>query len=385
MESGSWPGVFVASPDRPTWAEVDAGALAHNLREWRAVAGVPVMAVLKANAYGHGAVWAARVAHTAGVRSLGVACLSEALELRRAGIEAETLVLGYTPPWQARDAVGRGVSVTVFGWEEAEALSRAAVDLGRSASVHVKVDTGMGRIGLSPEEAPGFIGRLRGLPGLEVAGVFTHFGSADQVDQSYAYRQLDRFLSLVQALEARGMRPPKAHAANTAAALTMPAACLDLVRVGIGLYGLSPSHEVPLPDRFRPVLSFKTIVSQVKEVRPGTYLGYGQGHPVRQPMVVAVIPVGYADGFRRGPVNWGEVLVRGRRCPLVGNVCMDQSMVDVGGVPGVRQGDEVVLIGGQGAATISVGEVADGIGTNPHEVVCAISARVPRVSVGSAG
>ncbi|NPV09062.1 MAG: alanine racemase [Anaerolineae bacterium] len=375
-----WDSVRMVRPERPTWVELDVEALGSNTRLLRQACGVPLMAVLKADAYGHGAARTARVVLRHGAESLGVACLGEASALRRAGIEAEILVLGYTPAWQARQAVREGVSCAVFGWEEAEALARAGADLGTRAVVQVKVDTGMARLGLTPEAVPAFLARLARLSTLEVRGIFTHFGSADSADLSYTRRQLDRFQDLLDRLEVEGLRPPVAHAANTAAALRLPESRLDLVRVGIGLYGLDPSSEAPLPEGFRPVLSLKTTVAQVKVVPPGTYVGYGRAHLTDRETTVAVIPVGYADGFRRGPRNWGSVLVRGRHCPILGNVCMDQAMVDVSGVPGVRKGDEVVLIGRQGDATIGAADVAARLGTIAYEVVSEILARVPRMT-----
>jgi len=375
-----WELVRLARPERPTWIELDVEALARNVRCFQQVCQVPVMAVLKADAYGHGAVRVARIVSQNGVNSLGVACLSEAKALREAGIECDILVLGYTPPWQAREAVRHRITCTVFGREEAEALSRAAVALDRIAKVHVKVDTGMARLGLWPEKAVWYLEWLGSLPGLEVEGVFSHFGSADEADCSYARLQLGRFQELLRQLGRAGLRPPVAHIANTAAALTIPESRLDMVRVGIGLFGLRPSEHVALPSGCKPVLSFKTTVAQVKEVPEGIFVGYGQETLIERPTTIAVIPVGYADGFRRSPRNWGEVIIRGVRCPIIGNVCMDQTMVDVTEVAGVRRGDEVVLIGSQGDVSISVDEVACRLGTIGYEVVSGILARVPRLA-----
>ncbi|MHB0875851.1 MAG: alanine racemase [Anaerolineae bacterium] len=377
-QEAHWRSVRLARPERPTWVEIDVEVLAENTRLICRAVGVPVIAVLKADAYGHGAVRVARVVTANGAASLAVACLSEAKVLRQAGVRAPILVLGYTPPWQAREAVRLEVATAVFGDEQADALSRAARALGSLARVHVKVDTGMARLGLTPEETPSFLGMLSRLPGTQVDGVFTHFGSADDPDSGYTERQLDAFLRLLAVLEQQGLRPPIAHAANTAAALTLPAARLDAVRVGIGLYGLQPSATVALPQGCRAVLAFKTTVGQVKVVPAGTFVGYGKAHLTEGERRIATIPVGYADGFRRGPANWGEVLIRGRRCPIIGNVCMDQAMVDVSQEPDVAKGDEVVLIGRQGAAGISADEVAVRLGTVAYEVVSAILARVPR-------
>ena len=375
-----WETLRLVRPERPTWIEIDAEALAGNARRFRQVCGVPLMAVLKADAYGHGAARVARIALANGAEGIGVACLSEARALREAGIGAEILVLGYTPRWQARQAVRLGVTCTVFGEEEAQALSHAAEALRSTAKVQVKVDTGMARLGLAPADVLPFARELRRLPRIDVTGIFTHFGSADDVNQGYARLQLDRFLDVLAQLEREGLRPRLAHAANTAAALMLPEARLDMVRIGIGLYGLPPSPHVALPAGVREVLSLKTTVAQVKQVSAGSFVGYGQAHCPVSPLVIAVIPVGYADGFRRAPRNWGKVLVRGQRCPLVGDVCMDQAMVDVSSLPGVRKGDEVVLIGRQGDANIGADEVAERLGTINYEVVSQSLARVPRIT-----
>lgn len=369
-------------PARLTWVEVDLEAIAQNVRRLRGIVGeqVAIMAVVKADGYGHGAIKVAYTALNNGADWLGVACLNEALALRAAGIEAPILILGYTPPWQAQQVVEHGIDATVFNLEPAQALGRAAAALGRTARVHVKVDTGMGRLGLLPEDTVPFVEALAAVPGLAVQGIFTHFAMADSADRSHCNEQWRRFKGLLAELARRGLRPPLAHAANSAATLTMPEAHLDMVRVGVALYGLSPSADVPCPPGFRPALAFKTQVSQVKTVPAGSCVSYGCTYRTARESRLAVIPVGYADGFRRAPQHWGEVLVRGRRAPIVGRVCMDQTIIDVTDIPGVRQGDEVVLIGSQGEERITADEVAARLGTINYEVVSEILARVPRVS-----
>ncbi|NLD42958.1 MAG: alanine racemase [Chloroflexi bacterium] len=376
-----WQQVSLRRPGRPTWVEIDLGAVAHNVRLLAGAVGpaVGVMAVLKADAYGHGAARVARTALNNGASWLGVACLGEAADLRRAGITASILSLGYTPPWQAREAVLYDVATTLYAKDLATALGRAAADLGRPARVHVKVDTGMGRLGLSPGEVLPFMRWLRGVPGVVVEGLFTHLATADAADLTDARGQLVAFEGVIAALRAEGLVPPLLHAANSAAALRLPESRYNMVRPGIALVGLNPSAEAPLPEGFRPALAFKCQVAQVKALPAGAPVGYGGAWRAARESRIAVIPVGYADGFRRGPANWGEVLVRGRRAPLVGNVCMDQAMIDVTDIPGVRAGDEVVLIGHQGEEAITADEVAARLGTINYEVVSAILARVPRV------
>ena len=384
-QTQAWRRVVVMRPDRPTWLEVDLSAIGRNTQLVKELVGpdVRVLVSLKADAYGHGALRVARTALHNGASWLGVATVSEAAPLRDAGIHAPILVFGYAPPWQARDVAQLDLRATVYSLDTASALSRAALDLGRDVRVHVKVDTGMARLGLRWEDIPrivAFVETLRQMPGLVVEGVFTHFATADSADQTYAQRQLERFQMVLAALEERGLRPPIVHAANSAATLSLPLARYDMVRPGVAIYGLAPSADVRLPEEFRPALAFKTQVAQVKDVPPGEGISYGATYVTTRTTTIAVLPVGYADGFRRAPANWGEVLVRGRRAPLLGRVCMDQCMVDVSDIPGVRQGDEVVLIGRQDGDELTAEEVASRLGTINYEVVAELLARVPRMS-----
>ena len=380
-QNRGWNQVRLERPGRPTWVEVDLEAIGHNVRRiaQHVGPGVAVLAVLKADGYGHGA---AKIAHTAlhnGATWLGVACLGEAQALRRAGISAPILVLGFTPAWQARAAVLDDVRVTVFSTHVAEALAQAAQDLGRVAHVHVKVDTGMGRLGLLPEQVLPFVRTIAAYPGLEVEGVFTHMSSADEADLGYTRWQLARFDGVLRELKNNQLLPAHIHAASSACLLRLPESHYNMVRPGIALYGLNPSAEAPLPEGFKAAFSWKCQVAQVRELPEGSCISYGRTYRAARPARIAVIPVGYADGFRRAPVNWGHVLVRGQRAPVVGRVCMDQSMIDVTDIPGVREGDEVVLIGTQGHAQLTVDEVAASLGTINYEVVSEILARVPRV------
>ncbi len=384
-QTQAWRKFVVTRPERPTWIEIDLSAIADNTRHVAGLVGpdVRVLVSLKADAYGHGALRVARTALRNGASWLGVATVSEAEPLRDGGIEAPILVFGYTAPWQAREAVRLDLRATVYSLETARALSRAAGDLGRVMRVHVKVDTGMARLGLRAEEVANvvrFVEELGRLPGIVVEGIFTHFATADSADRSYAEKQLARFHDVVSALTERGLRPPIIHAANSAAMLAFPEARFDMVRPGVAIYGIHPSEEVRLPDGFRPALAFKTQVAQVKEVPAGEGVSYGATYVTERPTRVAVLPVGYADGFRRAPANWGEVLVRGRRAPLIGRVCMDQCMIDVTDIPEVRAGDEAVLIGRQGDDALTAEEVAARLGTIAYEVVAELLARVPRLS-----
>jgi alanine racemase len=384
-QTQAWRRLIVMRPDRPTWLEIDLDAIAANTRQIKEIAGpaTDVLVSLKADAYGHGALRVARTTLLNGASWLGVATLSEATPLRTAGVTAPILVFGYIPPWQAREAARLDLRATVYSADIAAELAQAARDLDRTMRVHVKVDTGMARLGLRAEDVEGivrFVEELHGMRGVEVEGLFTHLATADSADQTYALRQLARFDAVLAALDERGLRPPIVHAANSAAALTLPQSRYSLVRPGIAIYGLAPSEEVPLPAGFQPALAFKTQVAQVKDIPPGEGVSYGATYITERETRIAVLPVGYADGFRRAPATWGSVLIHGHEAPLIGRVCMDQCMVDVSHISDVRRGDEVVLIGEQGEATLSAEEVARRLGTISYEVVSALLARVPRVS-----
>ena len=389
-QSPAWKQIYIIRPDRPTWVEIDLGAIGNNMRRLKRMVGeqVGMIATLKGDAYGHGAIKVARTVLSNGAEMLGVACLNEAVALRRADITAPILVLGYTPAWQAREAVLNEVTATVFSLDVARALSKAAIDLNSEVRVHVKVDTGMGRLGLLPDQVLGFIREIIDLPGLIIEGIFTHLAISDMPDahgvvgwgREYTLNQLSSFRDVLQELEDSGVHIPYAHVANSAAMFAYPESHFNMVRPGIAIFGLAPSPQLPCPAGFELALSFKTQIAQVKELPPGSYVSYGCAYRTKGPTRIAVIPVGYADGFRRGPRTWGEVLVKGRRAPVVGRVCMDQTMIDVTDIPGVRQGDEVVLIGQQGGNRITVEEAAERLGTINYEVVSEILARVPRLT-----
>ena len=383
-QTPGWKQIVVMRPERPTWVEIDLSAIGNNTRRLKALVGprVRLLATLKADAYGHGALKVARTVLHNGASMLGVATVSEAAPLRKTGISVPILVFGYVPHWQMREAVRLNLTVTLYAVESARALSRAALALEQEVKVHVKVDTGMGRLGVRAEqidEILSLVNEIIALPGLELEGIYTHFAMADAHDLTHARMQLARFQDVLRVLEAQHLRPPLVHAANSAAMLSLPEAHFAMVRPGIALYGMDPSTEVRLPEGFRPALSFKTQVAQVKVIPAGECISYGCTYTTDRPTRVAVLPVGYADGFRRAPANWGSVLIHGQEAPLLGRICMDQCMVDVAHIPQARMGDEVVLIGRQGTATLSAEQVAQRLGTINYEVVSEILARVPRV------
>jgi alanine racemase len=375
------PVVRVARPARPTWVEVDLEAIAFNVRQIKEIVGpeVEVLTILKADAYGHGAITVARTALNNGAYYCGVASVNEAVRLRNGGVDAPILVLGYTPAWLAKKALLQDITLTLYDADLARAFSRAAIELRRTARIHIKVDTGMGRLGLLPDQVVSFVEEIRDLPGLNLEGIFTHFSVADDKDLTYTRWQLSRFHEVLDRLAEIGITFPFVHCANSAGLLRLPEAHFSMVRLGLAMYGLQPSPHVSLPPGFRPALAWKTSIAQVKTLPPGSFVSYGNTYQTQGEETIAIIPVGYADGFRRAPTRWQAVLVRGQRAPIVGRVCMDQTMIDVSHIPNVRVGDEVVLIGRQGEDEITAEEVADWLGTINYEVVSEILARVPRV------
>jgi len=381
--------------DHPLWAEVDLSAIVHNLNEVKRLAGplARIMAVVKADAYGHGAVPVARAAVENGAQWLGVARAAEGIALRKAGIRQPVLVFGYSPPGLAPVLARYSISQTVSSVAMAKAISEAATSAGAAVSVHLKVDTGMGRLGLVPDALRGkksdsagcsAVGEamvIAGLDGLVMEGLYTHFAASDSADKTSAKNQLERFCAFVSAAETAGIRPDVIHAANSAAVIDlMPEACFDLVRPGIMLYGLYPSGEM---DRSRanlkPALQVKARIGQVKSVPPGFAVSYGSTWRAPASTRIATVPVGYADGYSRTMSSRGEMVVRGRRAPVVGRVCMDQTMLDVGGIPDVAPGDEAVILGTRGQECISADELASALGTINYEVVSTLMARVPRI------
>lgn len=365
------------------WAEVEISALVHNLDAVRGLVGpgTAVMAVVKANAYGHGLVEAARVFRDHGADWLGVARAEEGLRLRGAGIETPVLVLGFTPPVCYREALRGELALTVYDYEAARLLSEEAGRRGVAARVHLKVDTGMGRLGLRVNDnIYREIIRIAMLPHLEVEGLFTHFARADERDKQHVQRQVVRFMEVACTLGQDGIDIPLLHAANSAAVIDLPESHLNLVRPGIMLYGLYPSEEV---DRARvtlqPALSLKAQVSMVKKVPPGAAISYGGTYVTPETRVLATVPCGYGDGYTRFLSNKGVVLVHGQRAPVVGTICMDQFIIDVTGISGVAVGDEVVLYGKQNGVALPADETARRIGTINYEILCALSDRVPRL------
>jgi alanine racemase len=360
-----------------TWLEVDLNVLENNVHHLSSLTKALVMAIVKADGYGHGAIPVAKAAVRGGASWCGVARIEEATLLRAAGLQCPILLLGFTPTGRIEQAIGADLSMTVWQEEQVRAVAAAAARMRRKAKLHLKVDTGMGRIGVEPQSAVAMARLVSSNPYLTLEGVFTHFARADEEDPAPTNAQLATFADVVRALDAHSLRPPLVHAANSAATLTRPDAHFDLVRTGICIYGLHPASRPILPKQLKPVLTWKAQLSHVKEVPPGTGVGYGHTYRTTRPERIGTVPVGYADGLRRGYTN--EVLIRGTRVPVVGAISMDQCTLRLDMVPDAACGDEVVLLGQQGHARISAEEIARRWDTINYDVVASIGARVPRV------
>lgn len=365
---------------RPVWVEIDLNAIRHNLAEIRRLVGpaVEIMAVVKADAYGHGAVKIAKTALKSGASWLGVALPEEGIALREAGITAPILVFSPLQTDQAQVMVEFDLTSTICILEPVVALSRAATAAGKKVSFHVKIDTGMGRIGVPASEGIVFIKKINSLPGLVSGGIFSHLATADERDKEYAKHQIKNFNKVIIDLKTEGLLPPKVHLANSAGIIDLPQTYYNMVRPGIILYGMYPSDEV-LVDRIqlKPAFSLKTKVVFMKRVSQGTAISYGCKYNTAKESTIVTIPIGYADGWSRRLSGKAEVLISGKRFPIVGTICMDLCMVDVGDEP-VEIGQEVVLIGCQGTERITADEIGYHLGTINYEVTCMISDRAPR-------
>jgi alanine racemase len=375
----SSPPSEISGPDRPTRAIIDLNALDRNFEEVRRQAGGrKVLAVVKAQAYGHGAVRISRRLMALGTDMLGVALVEEGRELRSAGIDVPILVMGAVFPDQAETITDLGLTPVLYTAKVAEALSAAAVKRGAVVPVHIKIDTGMGRIGLPVDEAARFIKALTRLEGIRVQGLMTHFADADLADKAFSGQQMDRLEALISSLGEHGIEVPLRHAANSAALLDFHRALFTMVRPGLMLYGYDPLTDKAVRG-LQPVLSLLTRIAFLKTVPAGATVSYGRTFTTSRKSLIATIPIGYADGYRRALSNRGEALVRGVRVPVVGRVCMDMCMLDVTDVPDVSEQDEVVLLGQQDGQRITADELAERTGTIAYEVLCGISSRVPRV------
>jgi alanine racemase len=370
---------------RPTWLEINLDNLAHNMRETRKLVreGTLIMAVVKGDAYGHGAVASAKVFLENGADWLGVATLTEALELRKAGYMAPILVLGYTPENQYVELVEADVRAAIYNVGHAASLSKVAMERSRRARIHIKIDSGLGRIGFLPnEQSISDIMKISRLPGVEVEGIFTHFAVAGSPDKSYTRQQFNRFMWVVEELRRRGLDIPLKHASASQAIIDLPEYNLDMVRAGTMLYALFSTKELSENKAMlRPALTLKTRISNLKTVPSGTGISYGLTFTTKRESKIGTLPIGFADGYKSILSNKGYVGVRGSRVPVVGVVCMDQLMIDLTEVEGVEVGDEVVLFGYGDGSSPRIDEFAAWADTHVHEIACSITRRVPRVYV----
>lgn len=382
----------------PVWAEIDIQAIEYNLQIVRQLIqpAVEIMAVVKADGYGHGAETVAHAVCNAGVDALGVARLSEAVSLRKAGVTLPIMIFGYTPPECTEVLINYSLTQTLFSLPYAEAINCYAKKAGGCISAHLKIDTGMGRLGLIPnyqgntrnnsykieEKFLDTIKNICNLENLSIKGIFTHFAASDTTDKTSAKKQLAIFNTVVHELEMANIKIPCKHAANSGAIIGFPDAHLDMVRPGIMMYGLYPSEEMESPElQLKPAMQLKAKVVQTKQVPSDFSISYGHTFTTAKPTTIATLPLGYADGYDRRLSSLGKVLIRGQYAPVVGRICMDQLVIDIGHIQGVSEGDEAVIWGKQNNKVITVDSIANQLGTINYEVVSTIMTRVPKIYV----
>lgn len=367
---------------RSVWAEIDLDAVKFNIENIKKISkDREVVAVVKADAYGHGAVDMVPTLLENGASRLAVAMISEALELRKNGIKAPIMILGYTPLEYAKELIENDIEQTVYSLDYVRELSQIAKSLGKKAKIHIAIDTGMGRIGFLPgKETVDTIERIVKLEGINTVGMFTHFSTADELDKTYTYEQFNKMKSVIEGLKERNIEIPFKHESNSGAIIDMPETFLEGVRAGIILYGYYPSDEVHkdvLP--LKKVLTLKTRVSHVKELDEDMYISYGRTFKTSKKSKIATIPVGYADGYSRLLSGKAKVIINGQLAPVVGRICMDQCMVDVTDLGEVNIGDEVILLGEQNGVKYDADDMARDMGTINYEIICMLKQRIPRV------
>ncbi|MDD6795203.1 MAG: alanine racemase [Clostridiaceae bacterium] len=369
---------------RSVWAEVDLDAAKFNMESIRNLVGdKDIIAVVKADAYGHGAVDLAPVFLENGANRLAVAMLSEALELINSNINAPIMILGYTPIEYGKYLIENNIEQTVYDLEYVKKLSSLALSMGKKAKVHIALDTGMGRIGfMASEETVSIIRKISKMEGIEVVGMFTHFSTSDERDKEYTYKQFNKITGMIGRLKEENINIPIKHVSNSGAIIDLPETYLDAVRAGIILYGYLPSDEVDgerLP--MKPLMQIKTRVSHVKEMDKDMYISYGRKFKTERKSVIATLPIGYADGYSRLLSGKAKVIINGKFAPVVGNICMDQCMVDVTDIGEVHIGDEVTVMGSCGELKYDADDMARDMGTINYEIICAVKQRIPRVYI----
>lgn len=368
-------------PLRRAWAEVDLGLISHNLEQvrCRVGSGVKVLVAVKADAYGHGMVPVSKALADSKVDYLGVATPGEALRIREAGVTTPILVFGHVISEEVEDLLRYDLTLTAYSEEIIEILDREANRRGVKVKVHIKVDTGMGRMGIWHDRADGFVKKVYKLSSIDLEGIYTHFPSADELDKTFTHYQIHHFKALIRRLERDGIDIPFKHAANSAGVLDIEDSYFNLVRPGLMVYGIFPSEWVSRTLDLKSAFSLKTRIVELKKTPPGRSISYGREFVTSEETIIAILPVGYGDGYPHFLSNKAHVLIRGRLAPIVGRICMDQMMVDVGRIEGVKVGDEAVLIGRQEGDEIRVEELARDCGTIPYQILCWINQGVSRV------
>ena len=369
---------------RPVWAEINLDNISDNVKEVRRISKSKyLIAVLKANAYGFGAVDVSKTVLENGADIIAVAVLDEAIELRKANVKCPIMLFGYTPPESFEDLINYDVEQPVYSLDFAKKLSKTAKSMKKTAKIHIAVDTGMGRIGFLPEDKSiEEIYKISKLPNIKILGLFSHFSCADQVDKTYARLQMDRYKWFYEKIKEKNIDIGIRHIANSAAIMDMPESHFEAVRAGMILYGFYPYKEVDKKDVIlKPAMNLKARVVNVKTMPKGSPIGYGGKFITQRESVIATLPLGYVDGYTRRLFGKSKVIIRGKYAPVVGNICMDQCMVDVTDVPGVKIGDEVTVIGEEGKLKFTAEDIADITGTESIEITCSIGRRVPRVYI----
>ena len=371
---------------RPVWAEIDLDALAYNMKNIKSLAeDKEVIAVVKADCYGHGAIDTAPVLLENGASRLAVAVLTEGIELRKSKITAPIMILGYTPEYLGEELITYDIEQTVYSLEYAQNLSKTALSLNKKAKIHIALDTGMGRIGFIPNETSlKEVSEICSLPGLDVIGMFTHFSTADEENKDYTLEQFDKYMNFLHELSKLNISIPLKHVSNSGAIMDMPETFkdLDAVRAGIILYGYYPSHEVKKENlSLKPALTIKAKVAHVKEMDENMYISYGRTFKTKRKSIIATIPIGYADGYSRLLIPGAKVIINGKLVPIVGRICMDQCMIDVTDAGTVKTGDEVIILGQFENLKINADDYAKILGTINYEVLCMFKHRIPKVYI----
>ena len=369
---------------RPAWAEIDLDAIAYNTRNIKKLIGdKDLIAVVKANCYGHGVIDIIPTLLENGVSRFAVAMISEALEIRDNKITAPVMILGFTPLYLGEELINNNIEQTVYDLDYAKELSKIALTLNKKAKIHIAIDTGMGRIGFLPnEKSIDNITEICSLEGIEVIGIFTHFSTSDEKDKEYSHEQFTKMLSVMDTLKKRGIDIPLKHVANSGAIIDLPDTYLDAVRAGIILYGYYPSDEIDKNNlALKPALTLKATITNVKTLEKDMYVSYGRTFKTSNETIVATIPVGYANGYLRKLAENGKVIIKGEFAPIIGRICMDQFMIDVTNIPDVKIGDEVILLGEKNGLKYNADDMAKKLDTINYEVTCMLKSRLPRVYI----